>query len=176
GHGSSRGTVAVPGHSLNPARRLDLRANPPDNHPMSVVPLRPDTPEPVPPTDADGWALLDALRRKLDDQAAQGRRTHDQVQQLAESIAALVQLQRKRSRWLNLNSFVAYVLFTILCGAVAFAMYARRAGELGGERDKALADRDAKQAQLDDATAKLAAREHDLEKAVEAKKQPPPPP
>ena len=109
---------------------------------MSVVPLRPDQPEPTPaPTDADGWALLDALRRKLDDQAAQGRRTHDQVQQLADSIAALVAAQRKRSRWLNLNSFVAYLLFTILCGTAAIALYERRAGELVGDRDKAVADR-----------------------------------
>src|SRR5438067_11900570 len=112
---------------------------------MSVVPLRPDNPEPAvapAPTDADGWALLDALRRKLDDQAGQGRRTHAQVQQLADSIAALVELQRKRSRWLNLNSFVAYVLFTILCGTAASALYAHRAGELVDKLDKALDDRD----------------------------------
>ena len=68
------------------------------------------------PADSEGWALLDGLRRRLEDQATQTRKTSAQVTQLAESIAALVEAQRRRSRWLNLNSFVAYVMFTVLCG------------------------------------------------------------
>jgi len=68
-------------------------------------------------SDAEGWALLEGLRRRLDDQVAQGRKTAAQVGQLAESLAGLVEQQRRRSLWLNVNSFVAYLMFTILCGA-----------------------------------------------------------
>src|SRR5439155_20793824 len=66
--------------------------------------------------DAEGWALLDGLRRRLDEQANQHRKTQSDVRQLAESIGALVSDQRRRSRWLNVNSFVAYLMFTLLCG------------------------------------------------------------
>ncbi len=107
--------------------------------------------------DADGWALLDTLRRKLDDQTAQGRRTHDQVQQLTESIGALVAGQRRRTRWLNLNSFGAYLLFTVLCGTAAVALYSSRSNELVDARDRALADRDAATHRADAAEQKLAA-------------------
>ena len=131
---------------------------------MSAAPLpRPEvvSGDPVEPArnDADGWALLDGLRRKLDDQAAQSRRTHDQVQQLTESIGALVAAQRKRSRWLNLNSFGAYLLFTLLCGTAAVAMYASRADELIDARDRAIVDRDAAVHRADAADARLAARD-----------------
>ena len=145
---------------------------------MSVVPLRPDAPEPAPPAspaEADGWALLDALRRKLDDQGAQGRRTHDQVQQLAESLAALVAAQRRRSRWLNLNSFIAYVLFTVLCGTAMYALYARRAGELADERDKAVVDRDASARQVETLTASLRERDERLAAGARVKEAEPPP-
>jgi hypothetical protein len=67
-------------------------------------------------SDADGWALLEGLRRRLDEHANQHRKTQTQVTQLADSIGALVTQQRKRSRWINVNSFVAYVMFTLLCG------------------------------------------------------------
>src|SRR5262252_8260002 len=90
----------------------------------------------------DGWALLDALRRKLDDQAAQTRRTQDQVTQLAESIAALVAAGRRRSRWLNLNSFVAYLIFTVLLGAGSLFLYRSRADELVEAREHAIGERD----------------------------------
>ena len=84
---------------------------------MTAAP-RPD-PDSPDPAEAEGWALLDGLRRRLDDQGAQARKTATQVQQLADSIAALVSAQRRRTRWLNLNSFVAYLIFTLLLG-VAF--------------------------------------------------------
>src|SRR2546423_1988547 len=97
---------------------------------MSASPMPKPEGAPPEPSDADGWALLDALRRKLDDQQAQTRKTGAQVGQLAESIAALVELQRKRSRWLNLNSFVAYVAFTVLLGGAFYFVYQSRAREL----------------------------------------------
>jgi tetratricopeptide (TPR) repeat protein len=117
-----------------------------------------DLPAPE-PADADGWALLDTLRRKLDDQAAQQRKTCTQVTQLAESIAALVDTQRRRSRWLNLNSFVAYVMFTVLTSIAFYFVYAAHARELGSARDRAIAERDAAVHRADDATARLAQRD-----------------
>lgn len=140
---------------------------------MSALP-RPQTEEPSPEAQADdGWALLDALRRRIDDQAAQTRKTQAQVGQLAESIAALVEAGRRRSRWLNLNSFVAYVIFTILLGGAFYFVFRSRAHELVSsrdharvERDQAIAERDAADKRADEATARLAA----------AQKPPEPPP
>jgi tetratricopeptide (TPR) repeat protein len=109
--------------------------------------------------DDDGWALLDGLRRRLDEQANQSRKTQTQVTQLAESIGALVQQQRRRSRWLNINSFVAYVVFTMLCGGAFYLLYESRARELVGDRDRVIGERDAAAQRARTATAQLAARE-----------------
>jgi tetratricopeptide (TPR) repeat protein len=131
---------------------------------VSAAP-RPQTEDPSfeAPAD-DGWALLDGLRRRLDDQASQSRKTQAQVSQLAESIAALVEAGRRRSRWLNLNSFVAYLTFTILLGGAFYFVFQSRAHELVAkrdravvERDKALAERDAAVKRADDTAVKLAA-------------------
>lgn len=111
------------------------------------------------PGDAEGWALLDALRRKLDDQGTQTRKTSAQVQQLADSIAALVGEQRKRSRWLNVNSFVAYLMFTLLCAGAFYFVYSSRVREVVSSRDRAATDRDAAVRRADEANAKLAARD-----------------
>ena len=116
--------------------------------------------EPSEPTsEADGWALLEAMRRRLDEQVTQSRKTQAQVSQLAESIAALVAQQRRRSLWLNVNSFVAYVMFTILCGAGCFLLYRSRAHELTGARDQAIGERDAAVRHSDEATVRAVARE-----------------
>lgn len=126
---------------------------------MGAAPLpKPDEPaEPV--SDADGWALLESLRRRVDDHASQGRKTAAQVGQLAESIAALVAEQRRRSLWLNVNSFVAYLVFTVLCGAGCFLLYRSRAHELGAARDQAITERDAAVRRADDALSRAVARE-----------------
>jgi tetratricopeptide (TPR) repeat protein len=137
---------------------------------VSAVP-RPQTEDPPPEAPADdGWALLDGLRRRLDDQASQTRKTQAQVGQLAESIAALVEAGRKRSRWLNINSFVAYLIFTILLGGAFYFVFQSRARELVAkrdravtERDRAFADRDAAVKRADEATAKLAAAQKPVE-------------
>jgi hypothetical protein len=60
----------------------------------------------------EGWALLEGLRRRLDDHTAQNRKTQQQVTQLTESIAALVATSH-RTRRINLRSFVAYLIFTV---------------------------------------------------------------
>jgi tetratricopeptide (TPR) repeat protein len=110
-------------------------------------------------SDEDGWALLEALRRRLDDQAAQGRKTQVQVGQLADSIASLVSEQRRRSKWLNLNSFVAYLIFTVVVGAGFYALYQSRASELLEARNTARHERDLATQRADETTSKLAARE-----------------
>jgi hypothetical protein len=110
-------------------------------------------------TDTEGWALLEAMRRKLDDHAVQQRKTITQVTQLADSVAALVAAQRRRSRWLNVNSFVAYLMFTVLCGIAFYFVYASHAHELAASRDRATTERDAAVQRADAATAKLAQRE-----------------
>jgi len=109
--------------------------------------------------DDDGWALLENLRRRLEDQAAQARRTQQQVTQLAESIGALVEAQRRRSRWLNLNSFVAYLIFTMLCGAGFYLLYQSRAGVLAHASESAQHEREAAVRRADEATTRAAARE-----------------
>jgi tetratricopeptide (TPR) repeat protein len=128
---------------------------------------KPDEPAADPAPDADGWALLEALRRRLDDQATQGRKTQAQVTQLAESIAALVAEQRRRSLWLNVNSFVAYLVFTILCGAGCYLLYRSRAHELTGARDQAIGERDQAVRHADEALARAVARESAEAKAWE---------
>jgi tetratricopeptide (TPR) repeat protein len=144
--------------SVGPVQRLSVAA-PPATTPTAVaaaatpVPQLPDGP------DADAFALLDALRRRMDEHGAQGRRTTAQVSQLADSVAALVGEQRSRSRWINMNSFVAYVIFTVIVGAAFFALYRSRASELLAARDTAVERLTAATKRADAADSKLAARE-----------------
>jgi tetratricopeptide (TPR) repeat protein len=124
--------------------------------------------EPVEPApDADGWALLEALRRRLDEQVGIGRKTQAQVSQLADSIAGLVAQQRRRSLWLNVNSFVAYLMFTMLCGAGFYVLYRSRVHEVSGARDQAISERDAAVRRTDEATVRAVAREAAANKAWE---------
>jgi tetratricopeptide (TPR) repeat protein len=100
--------------------------------------------EPSPEDSAETlWAMLDALRRKLDDNATVGRKTQQAMVQLADSLAAQVASNRKRTRWLNLNSFVAYLLFTLTIGGGFFLLYRTRSASLVTERSTALRERDA---------------------------------
>jgi tetratricopeptide (TPR) repeat protein len=133
---------------------------------------RPQTDEQAEPAtgsaDAEGWALLEGLRRRLDEQANQHRKTQTEVRQLADSIAALVDAQRRRSRWLNVNSFVAYVIFTLLCGGAFFYLYQSRARALVGDRDRVISEREAAVRRADDASKQAAARDAAAAKALEA--------
>jgi tetratricopeptide (TPR) repeat protein len=129
---------------------------------MSAAPLPTPDPEPAhepAATDADGWALLEALRRRIDDQSAQGRKTQLQVTQLAESIGALVESQRRRERSLNLNSFVAYLIFTLLVGTGFYVLYRSRATDLVDARNGAQRERDQAVRRADEATTQVTARE-----------------
>jgi tetratricopeptide (TPR) repeat protein len=129
---------------------------------------RPQTDETPESADAEGWALLDGMRRRLDEQANQHRKTQNEVRQLAESIAAMVDQQRKRSRWLNVNSFVAYVMFTLLSGGAFYFLYQGRARDLVAERDRAIHERDTAVRRADEAIKKSAARDSADAKALEA--------
>ena len=127
--GRDRGARTVPGGFgvLNVECGLDLTSI--LGHEVSLMPAapRPQTDEPPDPAQAEGWALLDGLRRRMDEQANQSRKTQNEVRQLADSIAAMVDQQRKRSRWVNVNSFAAYVMFTLLCGGAFYFLYQSRA-------------------------------------------------
>lgn len=123
----------------------------------------------------DGEAELEAtpsevaqLRRRLDDLGAQQRKSHTAVQQLADSVAALVAAQRRRMRWLNLNSFVAYLIFTVLLGTAFYMVYLRRAGAIGGELRDLTAQRDAAVAEAKQQSGELAAQKARAQKAGEA--------
>ena len=71
-------------------------------------------------------AELEGLRQQADAHDVMLRKHHAAVAQLADSVGKLVEAQRKRSRSINLNSFVAYVLFTVLLGGGFFALYRER--------------------------------------------------
>ena len=91
---------------------------------------------------SDIAAEVDALRLRLDDQGAVLRRTHQTVVGLAESLGKVVEHQRRRERGLNLNSFVAYTLFTLLLGGGFFMLYTTRAGDLVAAREAAVKARE----------------------------------
>jgi tetratricopeptide (TPR) repeat protein len=102
---------------------------------------------------------LDALRRKVDDNAALMRRSQLTVSELADSVGKLVAEQRRRERAFTLNSFVAYCLFTLLLGGAFLAVYRSRADELVADRDRARDERRAATRRADDLAAELAARD-----------------
>ncbi len=125
----------------------------------SPVPRLDDPPASEEAVADDGWALLEGLRRRLDDQASLTRKTQQQVGQLTDSLAALVSEQRRRTRRINLNSFVAYLIFTLLCLTGFYVLYNSRAGELVEARDHAVTERDAAVKQADELATKNHAHE-----------------
>jgi tetratricopeptide (TPR) repeat protein len=125
----------------NKANRVDLSAclrtkslkQPPV---MSGSNERPQEPENSTAGDSSAenlWAMLDALRRKLDDNANIGRKTQHAMVQLADSLAAQVTASRRRTKWLNINSFGAYVIFTLLLGSGVYFLYRIRTDGLISE-------------------------------------------
>ncbi|HEY5926573.1 MAG TPA: tetratricopeptide repeat protein, partial [Kofleriaceae bacterium] len=129
---------------------------------------RPQTDESPDSADAEGWALLEGLRRRLDEQANQNRKTQTEVRQLADSIAAMVTQQRKRSRWINVNSFAAYLIFTLLCGGAFYFLYQSRARELVADRVRVETERDIAVRRADEAIKKTTARDTADTKAWDA--------
>ena len=93
---------------------------------MSSTAQTPDAPE----VGIDGLvAELEALRRKVDDNAAMMRRNQLSLSELADAVGKLVSQQRRREKSHLLSSFVAYLLFTVLLGGGAYLLYQSRAGE-----------------------------------------------
>jgi TolA-binding protein len=78
------------------------------------------------------------LRRDISEAHGVATRTHNAVATLAASLKEVVVRQAKYERGLNLNSFIAYLLFTVLLGGGFFLLYRSRAGQLAAERDAAL--------------------------------------
>lgn len=101
---------------------------------------------------------LDLLRRRLDDQGTVLRKTQQGVTELAESVGRLVTAQRRRERWMSVNSFVAYLVFTVVLGGGFLMLYRARAGELVRTRDSAVAERDLARARAKTLDDQLTAR------------------
>ena len=101
---------------------------------------------------------LDSLRRRLDDHGVVMRKTQQGIGELAESVGRLVTDQRRRDRWLSVNSFVAYLLFTAILGGAMLVLYQSRAGELVRGKDSAVAERDLARAQAKSQGDQLSAR------------------
>jgi TolA-binding protein len=102
---------------------------------------------------------VDELRRRLDEHGALLRRTHQGVTGLADSVGQVVSRQRRRDRGVNLNSFVAYLLFTLLIGTGFFALYRSRAGDLVDGRDAAVRERDEARARVTELLGEVAERD-----------------
>ncbi len=98
--------------------------------------------EPTAAPDSDLRVDLDGLRRRLDDHAVLLRKVQQGSTELAESVGRLVEGQRRRDRWVSVNSFVAYLLFTAILGGAMLVLYRSRAGQLVRDRDSAIAERD----------------------------------
>lgn len=107
----------------------------------------------------DVRADMEALRRRLDDQAMVLRKNQQALAEMAESVGRLVTSLRRRERWINVNSFVAYVLFTVVLGGAFLTLYKSRARELVHARDVAVDERDQARSRARTVEATLAERE-----------------
>jgi len=102
---------------------------------------------------------LEALKDRLGEVEASQAQAGSSQSELVTAVADLAQAVRRQGRLVSLNSFAAYLLFTVLLCAGFYVLYRGRAGEVDAERDHAQAARDAAQARADGATRQLAARD-----------------
>lgn len=86
-------------------------------------------------------------------------RTLNAVTTLAGSLKEVISRQERYERGLNLNSFVAYLLFTVLLGGGFFLLYRSRAERLVAERDGAIRARESAVAEALQVRAELAERD-----------------
>ena len=107
------------------------------------------------------------LGRRVEAQSALVHKTQRAVSGLAESVAQVVARHKRRDRSFTLNSFVAYLLFTVLLGAAFFALYRTRAGNLVHERDVALAATEESRRNAEALQEELAARDASATAAYE---------
>jgi hypothetical protein len=102
----------------------------------------------------------------LGDVHAIATRTHNAVATLAASLKEVVARQEKYERGLNLNSFIAYLLFTVLLGGGFYLLYRSRVGQLTAWRDEAVRKQSEATAAAEEARKELAAREEGARKAL----------
>lgn len=91
--------------------------------------------------DERGDRPFSELRREVAESHALASRTHAGLTTLATTLKEVVTRQDKYERGLNLNSFVAYLLFTVLLGGAFYSLYRSRAELLVADRDKAMRER-----------------------------------
>ena len=101
------------------------------------------------------------LGRRVEEQAVLTRKTQGQLVSLADSVAQVVSRQRRADRRVSLNSFVAYLLFTILLGGGFFVLYQSRIDPYIDQRDQAIA-------QLEDAQERVAQVEGEIKNRKDA--------
>jgi len=106
-------------------------------------------------------------KRELGETHAVAMRTHNAVATLAQSLKEVILRQGRYERGLNLNAFVAYVLFTVLLGGGFYLLYRARADVLLTERNAAVARRDEAVAEAADARREVELREEGMRKAME---------
>lgn len=81
---------------------------------------------------------FDELKTLIEDRTDAIDKTLDASSQMARAMEELVARQRVKNRFQQLNSFVAYVLFTLLLGTGFTLLYQSRSESLTGARDEAL--------------------------------------
>ncbi len=79
------------------------------------------------------------LREVVEDHTEAIDKTLDASSQIARAMEVLAQRTKSRNRAQQLNSFVAYVLFTVLLGGAFYVLYQSRSGALTKAKDEALA-------------------------------------
>jgi tetratricopeptide (TPR) repeat protein len=117
-------------------------------------------------SEQDERTLAD-LRRDIAEAHAITTRTHNALTTLAATLKDIVERQARYERGLNLNSFVAYLLFTVLLGGGFYMLYRSRAENLLGDREVALRARAEAIAETERARQELEARELASRKAEE---------
>ena len=117
-------------------------------------------------SEQDERTLAD-LRRDVAEAHAITTRTHNALTTLATTLKDIVDRQARYERGLNLNSFIAYLLFTVLLGGGFYVLYRSRAENLLGDREAALRVREEALAETEKARAALATRELGSKKAEE---------
>lgn len=103
-------------------------------------------------------AELRDLRKEISDSRALIIKTHNLIGQVGVDVKQVSRRQDRYERGLSLNSFVAYVLFTLLLGGAFFLLYRSRAERLVVERDAALQSRATERAERDQLAAAAEAR------------------
>ncbi|MCP4444692.1 MAG: tetratricopeptide repeat protein [Myxococcales bacterium] len=81
---------------------------------------------------------IKVLRGVVEDHTEAIDKTLDASSQIARAMEVLAQRQKSRGRAQQLNSFVAYMLFTVLLGGAFYVLYLSRSAAITQARDEAL--------------------------------------